>query len=114
MSRALRSKPIKRSKNGKTAGVLPFDPVVFLATAGIGRDISERFRKKDVIFAQGDDADAVFYIKKGKVKVAVLSRHGKEAVVALIGPNEFVGEGCLIGQSKRLATASAMTECETM
>ena len=113
MSRALRSRPIKRSKNGKTAGVLPFDPVVFLATAGIGRDISKH-SKKDVIFAQGDDADAVFYIKKGKVKVAVLSRHGKEAVVALIGPNEFVGEGCLIGQSKRLATASAMTECETM
>jgi CRP-like cAMP-binding protein len=53
---------------------------------------------KQVIFAQGDDADAVFYIKKNKVKVAVVSKQGKEAVVALLGPDEFVGEGCLIGQ----------------
>ena len=67
-----------------------------------------------VIFAQGDDADAVFYIKKVKVKVAVISDGGKEAIVALLGADEFVGEGCLIGQPKRLPTASAMTECETM
>ena len=113
MSHAPRSRPIKRSKNGKTGGAPLFDPAVFLATTAIGRDISKH-SKKDVIFAQGDDADAVFYIKKGKVKVAVVSKHGKEAVVALLGPNEFVGEGCLIGQPKRLATASAMTECETM
>ena len=105
--------PIKRSKNGKTAGVPLFDPAVFLATVAIGRDIS-RYSKKDIIFAQGDEADAVFYIKKGKVKVAVVSKQGKEAVVALLGEDEFVGEGCLIGQLKRLATASAMTECEMM
>jgi CRP-like cAMP-binding protein len=96
MSHAPRSRPIKRSKNGKTGGAPLFDPAVFLATTAIGRDISKH-SKKDVIFAQGDDADAVFYIKKGKVKVAVVSKHGKEAVVALLGPNEFVGEGCLIG-----------------
>ena len=84
-----------------------------MATAAPGRDIS-RHSKRQVLFAQGDDADSVFYIKKGKVKVAVLSKDGKEAVVALLGPDEFVGEGCLIGQPKRLATASAMTECETM
>jgi CRP-like cAMP-binding protein len=90
-----------------------FDPAVFLATAALGRDISS-YSKKDVIFAQGDDADAVFYIKKGKVKVAVISKQGKEAIVALLGPDEFVGEGCLIGQPKRLATASALSECETM
>ena len=113
MSRAPRSRPIKRSKNGKTAGVPLFDPVVFLATAAVGRDIS-KYSKKDVIFAQGDEADAVFYIKKGKVKVAVISKQGKEAVVAVLGPDEFVGEGCLIGQPKRLATASAMTQCDTM
>ena len=101
MSRAPRSRPIKRSKNGKTAG---FDPVVFLATAAVGRDIS-RYSKKAVIFAQGEDANAVFYIKKGKVKVAVVSKQGKEAIVALLGADEFVGEGCLIGQPKRLATA---------
>ena len=113
MSRALRSKSIKVSTHPKTAGAPLFDPGVFLSTAAVGRDIS-RHSKKEVIFAQGDDADAVFYIKKGKVKVAVISKQGKEAVVALLGPNEFVGEGCLIGQPKRLATASAMTECETM
>ena len=90
-----------------------FDPAVFLATTALGRDISTH-SKKEVIFAQGEDADAVFYIKKGKVKVAVLSTEGKEAVVALLGPDEFVGEGCLIGQPKRLATASAMTECQLM
>jgi CRP-like cAMP-binding protein len=113
MSRAPRSRPIKRSKNGETSGVPLFDPAVFLATAALGRDIS-RHSKKAVIFAQGDDADAVFYIKKGKVKVAVISKQGKEAIVALLGVDEFVGEGCLVGQSKRLATASAMTDCETM
>ena len=113
MSRAPRSRPIKGSTHRKTAGAPLFDPGVFLATAAVGRDISKH-SKKEVIFAQGDDADAVFYIKKGKVKVAVISKQGKEAVVALLGPDEFVGEGCLIGQPKRLATASAMTECETM
>ena len=90
-----------------------FDPAVFLATVAIGREISA-YAKKDVIFAQGEEADAVFYIKKGKVKIAVVSKDGKEAVVALLGPDEFIGEGCLIGQPKRLATASALTECETM
>ena len=108
-----RLKPVKVSTNRKTTAPPLFDPAEFSATAAAGRDISKH-SKREVIFAQGDDADAVFYIKKGKVKVAVLSKHGKEAVVALLGPNEFVGEGCLIGQLKRLATASAMTECETM
>ena len=114
MSRApTKSKPAKQDTNRKTTGTPQFDPAAFLATAAPGRDIS-RHSKKAVIFAQGADADAVFYIKKGKVKVSVLSKDGKEAVVALLGPDEFVGEGCLIGQPKRLATASAMTECETM
>ena len=113
MSRAPKSKPAKRSPNGKPATGALFDPAAFLATAASGREIS-KYSKKAVIFAQGDDADAVFYIKKGKVKVAVLSEQGREAVVALLGPDEFVGEGCLIGQPKRLATASALTECETM
>ena len=103
------SEPPSANRRGRTL----FDPAVFLATAALGRDIST-YSKKEVIFAQGDDADAVFYIKKGKVKVAVVSKQGKEAVVAILGPDEFVGEGCLIGQPKRLATASAMTECETM
>jgi CRP/FNR family cyclic AMP-dependent transcriptional regulator len=108
-----KTKPIKPSTTPKPASAAPFDPVVFLTTAALGRDISKHSKKK-VIFAQGEDADAVFYIKKGKVKVAVVSKDGKEAIVALLGPDEFVGEGCLVGQPKRLATASAMTECETM
>jgi CRP-like cAMP-binding protein len=115
MSRApsLRSSQAKRSTNRTPARGALFDPATFLATAANGRDIS-KYSKKQVIFAQGDGADAVFYIKKGKVKVAVISKQGKEAIVALLGPDEFVGEGCLIGQLKRLATASAMTECEIM
>lgn len=113
MARTPGPRPIKASSDRKPAGALPFDPAAFLATAAIGRHISNH-SKKEVIFAQGEDADAVFYIRKGKVKVTVVSGQGKEAVVALLGPNEFVGEGCLIGQPKRLATASAMTVCETM
>ena len=113
MSRSPRLRPTKGSTNRKTAERPLFDPATFLATAAVGRDIS-KYSKKDVIFAQGEEANAVFYIKKGKVKVAVISKQGKEAIVALLGADEFVGEGCLIGQPKRLATASAMTECETM
>jgi CRP/FNR family transcriptional regulator, cyclic AMP receptor protein len=90
-----------------------FDPVVFLETAAKGRTITTH-RKKEIIFSQGDAADAVFYIRKGKVKVTVVSKEGKEAVVAILGEDEFVGEGCLIGQPRHLATASAMTECVTM
>jgi CRP/FNR family cyclic AMP-dependent transcriptional regulator len=90
-----------------------FDPALFLETAAKGRVISAHPRKQ-VIFAQGDPADAVFYNKKGKVKVTVVSAQGKEAVVAILGTDEFVGEGCLIGQTRRLATASAMTDCVIM
>ncbi len=110
---ASRPRPTKENSNRKPAGAPLFDPAAFLATAGLGRDIYT-YSKREVIFAQGDDADAVFYIKKGKVKVAVLSNDGKEAIVALLGSDEFAGEGCLLGQPKRLATASAMTECEVM
>jgi len=112
MSRAPRSRPAKRA--ARHAAKIPlFDPADWLVTAGVGREI-HAYSKKAIIFTQGQDADSVFYIKKGKVKVAVLSKDGKEAVIALLGPNEFIGEGCLIGQAKRLATASAMTECEVM
>ena len=90
-----------------------FDPALFFETAAKGRTISKH-RKSEIIFSQGDDASAVFYIKKGKVKVTVVSKQGKEAVIAILGNDEFVGEGCLIGQPKRLATASAMSDCITM
>ena len=90
-----------------------FDPAVFLETVAKGRVIATH-PKKQILFAQGDAADSVFYVKEGKVKVTVVSEHGKEAVVAILGADEFLGEGCLIGQPKRLATAIAMTECVTM
>jgi CRP/FNR family transcriptional regulator, cyclic AMP receptor protein len=92
---------------------LPFDPKSFLAKVGEGRTIS-KYRKDQVVFSQGDLADAVFYIQKGKVKVTVVSDQGKEAVVALLAANEFCGEGCLAGQPRRIATVTAMTECTIM
>lgn len=90
-----------------------FDPAVFLKTAAKGRTVSTH-PKKQIIFAQGDAADSVHYIQSGKVKVTVISQEGKEAVVAILGKDEFFGEGCLIGQPKRLATATAITECSIM
>jgi CRP/FNR family transcriptional regulator, cyclic AMP receptor protein len=92
---------------------VPFDPKEFLATVDGGRSIS-RYRKNEKVFSQGSPADAVFYIQKGKVKITVISEQGKEAVVAVLGPDEFCGEGCLTGQPVRLATATAITECEIM
>ena len=73
-----------------------FDSVEFLETAAKGRTVFKH-SKKHLIFAQGQPANAVFYIKKGKVKVSVVSKHGKEAVIAILGADEFLGEGCLIG-----------------
>jgi CRP/FNR family transcriptional regulator, cyclic AMP receptor protein len=90
-----------------------FDPDVFLATANHGRCISE-YQTGQVIFSQGDAADSVFYIVRGKIKIAVTSEHGKEAVVALIGERDFFGEGCLIAQPLRLATATSMTDARVM
>jgi CRP/FNR family transcriptional regulator, cyclic AMP receptor protein len=91
----------------------PFDPKSFLAIVGEGRSIS-KYRKDQVVFSQGDPADAVFYIQKGKVKVTVVSDQEKEAVVAILGADEFCGEGCLAGQLRRIATMTAMTECRIM
>jgi len=90
-----------------------FHPDEFLAKIGEGRTISS-YRKSETIFSQGGIADSVFYIQKGRVKVTVVSEHGKEAVVAILGKDEFCGEGCLAGQTKRIATATALTECEIM
>jgi len=91
----------------------PFDPKVFLAKANGGRSIS-KYRMNQIVFAQGDPADSVFYIHDGKVKVTVISGQGKEAVVAVLGPDAFCGEGCLAGQPLRIATATAMTDCKIM
>jgi CRP/FNR family cyclic AMP-dependent transcriptional regulator len=88
----------------------PFDPRLFLAKVGNGRTIAE-YRKKQVVFAQSDSADAIFYIQKGKVKLTVVSDNGKEAVIAIMGAGDFLGEGCLAGRSLYLGTATAMSEC---
>src|SRR5215203_2162432 len=85
-----------------------FDPKAFLASVGEGRTIVKALEDK-ALFSQGDPADALFYIQKGKVKVTTLSSHGKEAVVAILGPGDFFGEGCLAGQPRRMATAAAMS-----
>jgi CRP-like cAMP-binding protein len=90
-----------------------FDPKLFLATVDGGRSLTN-YRKDHLVFSQGDPADAVFYIRKGKVKLVVASKQGRQAVVAILGDGEFFGEGCLNGQSLRLATARAMTESEVM
>jgi CRP-like cAMP-binding protein len=90
-----------------------FDPKAFLATVNHGRTIST-YARDEVVFRQGSPADAVFYIRRGNIKIAVTSKQGREAVVAILKPGEFFGEGCLIGQPLRLATARAVTKCEVM
>jgi CRP/FNR family transcriptional regulator, cyclic AMP receptor protein len=77
---------------------------------GTGRTTAD-YEKDQLVFSQGDPANDIFYIQTGKVKLTVVSRQGKEAVLALLGPGDFFGEGCLAGQSVRMATASAMSEC---
>ena len=87
-----------------------FDPKAFLAKANGGRTISP-YKTDQIVFSQGEAADAVFYIQQGKIKITVVSEQGKEAVVAMLGTGDFCGEGCLTGQPLRIATAAAMTEC---
>ena len=90
-----------------------FDPKSFLAMVGEGRSLG-RYRKGQIVFSQGDPADEVFYIQKGKVKVTVISERGKEAVVAILAADEFFGEGCLAGQAQRIATVAAIADSVIM
>jgi CRP-like cAMP-binding protein len=91
-----------------------FDPKAFLATAGAGRTV-RLYRAKQVIFTQGEAADHVFYIQQGRVKLSVVSKQGKEATIALLGPGDFLGEGCIASdQSFRLATATAISRCSVL
>jgi len=87
----------------------PFSAKTFLAKVAAGRSRATYSQGKTV-FAQGEPADAVYYLQSGKVKVAVISEQGKEAVIAILGPNEFFGEGCLAGQTRRMATVVTMTD----
>ena len=85
----------------------------FLAEVGKGRSIST-FEEGQAIFSQGEPANSIFYIQKGKVKLTVVSEQGKEAVIAMLGPRDFFGEGCLTVQPLRMATATALSECSVM
>ena len=87
-----------------------FEPKEFLAKVGEGKTILE-FRTDEIIFAQGDVADTVFYIQNGRVKVVVISEQGKEAVVGILEPGQFFGEGCMNGHALRIATTTAMEPC---
>ena len=90
-----------------------FDPHVFLASIGEGRK-SLLFQRKQGIFAQGDAADAVFYLQTGKVKLSVVSKTGKEATIGIVGEGAFFGEGSLAGQALRMDSATAMTDCAVL
>src|SRR5271170_6967777 len=99
--------PVAVKKNGA------FDPNTFLATIGDGRK-TLLVPKKQMIFAQGDSADAVFYVQKGKVRLTVVSKIGKEATVGIVSERNFFGEGALAGQLLRMGSAAALTDCELL
>jgi CRP/FNR family cyclic AMP-dependent transcriptional regulator len=92
---------------------IEFDPKVFLSTLDGDRKILV-FSKKQVIFAQGDPCDAVFYIQKGKVRLTVVAKNGKEATIGILNEDDFFGESCLTGVPLRLSSATAMTDCSVM
>lgn len=98
---------VNKKKSGE------FDPDTFLATIGEGRKILS-VPKKQVIFAQGDNSDSVFYVQSGKVRLTVVSQAGKEATIAIVGEGNFFGEGALAGQVLRMGSAAAMTDCDLL
>jgi CRP/FNR family cyclic AMP-dependent transcriptional regulator len=98
-------KPIKQKAPAKSDS---FDPQAFLDTAGVARKIAE-FRKGESIYSQGEAAESVMYVQKGGVRLSVVNGSGKEAVVAMFGPRDFFGEGCMAGQTIRMGTAKAVT-----
>jgi CRP/FNR family cyclic AMP-dependent transcriptional regulator len=101
----LRGRDLAVAKTSKSK----FDPEAFLAKADGGVTIS-KYGKGQVVFSQGDPADSVFYIREGRVKIAVVSAQGKEAVVAFLKAGDFIGEGCLTGRPRRVSTARAMED----
>jgi CRP/FNR family cyclic AMP-dependent transcriptional regulator len=90
----------------------PFDPKTLVSI--VGGSAPKDYRKKQIIFAQGTACDDVFYLERGRVKLSVTSAQGKEAIVAILGPGDFFGEGCLAGQARRMATARAMIDCHAL
>jgi CRP/FNR family transcriptional regulator, cyclic AMP receptor protein len=101
------------AKRRKITAAKSFNVEDFLESAGIARTVSE-FKKKETIFSQGDSGKTVLYIQKGNVRLSVVNERGKEAVVAVLGPGDFFGEGCLAGQPVRIATASTLTAATIM
>jgi CRP/FNR family cyclic AMP-dependent transcriptional regulator len=99
----MKAKKIKKTGAGGT-----FDPNIFLDTAGVSRKVAE-FRRGETIYSQGEAASTVMYVQKGGVKFSVVNGSGKEAVVAMFGPTDFFGEGCMAGQTVRMGTARAIT-----
>ena len=97
----------------KGEGKPSFDPKIFLARVEAGKTRVE-LRRRQIVFSQGDAADSVFHIQKGKIELKVLSQQGKEAILAILGACDFFGEGCLAGQPLRMATAAAVTECSVV
>ena len=97
----------KRPRTAPSRTIPPFDLEIFLESAGIARTVA-RHARSSVVFSQGDLANDVFYIQEGSIKLSVLSPAGKEAVVAMLGTGDFFGEGCLAGQPRRMATATAL------
>jgi len=96
-----------------SAKKIKFDVHRFLSSIGEGRKIV-RVQRKNKVFAQGDDCDAIFYVNKGKVKLTVVSKNAKEATIAILNQADFFGEGCLTAQLLRTGSATAMTDCELM
>src|SRR5689334_5123232 len=101
----MKSKKLNKNRNGKVGS---FDPQVFLDTAGVARKVAE-FRRGESIYSQGEPAESVMYVQKGGVKLSVVNGSGREAVVAMFGPSDFFGEGCMAGQTLRMGTATAIT-----
>lgn len=102
-AKAVKAKAVKAKKPPV------FNAKVFLETVGVGRFIG-KYKRGEVVFLQGDPADAVYYIKKGKVQINIVSKQGKEGVIAILTAGDFFGEGCLAGQPLHISTASAITD----
>jgi CRP/FNR family cyclic AMP-dependent transcriptional regulator len=100
--------PRKRKSNSLPARKAEFDAQAFLDSAGVARKVKD-YKRAEVIYSQGDSAKSAMYLRAGSVRLSVLSAAGKEAVLALLGPGDFFGEGCLAGQSIRMGTATAIT-----
>ena len=109
---AVRRSPKRQFRGSKLIRL--FDPKEFLTNAGLGRTV-RKFKPRQIIFSQGDASDAIFYVQEGRVRLSVLSKQGKEATIALLGPGDFLGEGCIAtDQPVRMLSAAATTECSLL